>query len=166
MIMHPALALANPFEPAALPPCASKTAAAVFAHADAAADFSIQSSDGGTGVQPFALAEAAREVPAPRNISGKQEGRTGMEVGTSQTPGSPMLSARTLPTPERQASLPSEAYQPPAGYVLVRKELLETLHDALLQVKARERSKHVDDLLHPLPSFLSKPEFKRAMERA
>jgi hypothetical protein len=67
-----------------------------------------QSSDGGTGVQPFVHAEAAWEVPAPRNISGKQEGQTGIKVGTSQTPGSPMLSALTLPISAGQAPGPSE----------------------------------------------------------
>lgn len=70
------------------------------------------SSDGGHGGQPFALADAAREVPAPRNISGKQEGRTGSKVGTSQTPGSPVSSGQTVPIIAEQAPGPSEAFLP------------------------------------------------------
>ena len=113
----------------------------------------FQSSDGGTGVQPFVHAEAAWEVPAPRNISGKQEGRTGFEVGTEQTPGSPMLSARTLPIPAEQAPGPSEAF------VLVERSLLESVYRKIQAAAHRER-------LNALPAFLRSPVFPDIRTRA
>jgi len=55
----------------------------------------------------------------------------------------------------------------PPGYVLVRIELLETLHTALLKVKERERAKGVEDLINPLPAFLRAPSasYLDAIER-
>jgi len=55
----------------------------------------------------------------------------------------------------------------PPGYVLVRIELLETLHTALLKVKERERAKGVEDLINPLPAFLRAPSasYLDAVER-
>jgi hypothetical protein len=68
----------------------------------------IQSSDGGSRQQPFVPADAAGEASAPNAPSGKQEGRTGFEIGASQTPGSSMSSAVAKPIIAGQASGPSE----------------------------------------------------------
>jgi hypothetical protein len=68
-----------------------------------------QSSDGGSRERPFALTDAVRETSAPNAPSGKQEGRTGIEVGASQTPGSSMSFGPAQPIVAGQAPGPSEA---------------------------------------------------------
>ena len=65
-------------------------------------------SDGGHGGQPYASTDAVEGASAPNATSGKQEGRTGIEVGASQTPGSSMSSGQSAPIVAGQAPGPSD----------------------------------------------------------
>lgn len=65
-------------------------------------------SDGGHGGQPYASTDAVEGASAPNATSGKQEGRTGIEVGASRTPGSSMSSGQSAPIVAGQAPGPSD----------------------------------------------------------
>jgi len=81
-------------------------------------------SDGGPRGQPFALTDAVRECPAPRLSSGKQEGRTGSEVGASQIAGSSMSCGLARPIVAEQAPGPSDPSPGPD----VRRRVLDILN--------------------------------------
>lgn len=76
----------------------------------------IHSSDGGSRGLPFDPADAAGVKSGTVTETGKQEGRTGSEVGASQTPGSSMSFGPAKPITAEQAFGPSETpSQPPQG---------------------------------------------------
>jgi hypothetical protein len=106
---------------------------------------SSTSSDGGSMEQPFALADAVRETPAPRASSGKQEGRTGSEVGAKKIAGSSMSCGPDKPIIAGQAPSPSEStHGKPDG--AVREAILEIVDSFVTAITPKVQSILIDHL--------------------
>jgi hypothetical protein len=123
----------------------------------------IHSSDGGSRGLPFDPADAAGVKSGTVTETGKQEGRTGSEVGASQTPGSSMSFGPAKPITAEQAFGPSETpSQPPqAGAVPVA--WAERIGGRIVSVRL-DKSVHCTEPLYAAPP--AAPLVREALERA